>query len=245
MNKITWIDFWQNAECELYGFEDAIFNSHFYGLEPVKTTKQGFFDHIEDIKTRLKVEPGDSLFEVGCGCGIILYPFYQNGHTVGGIDLSKTYLDISTKLMPEGNFIHGEAIEVDDSACYDFVLSCACAIYFPNFDYFEKVVEKSLIKARKGVYFAQLNNEHEKEAYNRVNAEAEAESEWHEFMVSSDNPDILACNEFYENADRLFFSEEKIYELGKRLGVSVEISPQSIPNRAREYRFDVLFSHIK
>lgn len=242
MNKVTWIDFWQNAECDLHVFEDVMINSHFYGLEPVKVTKQGFLDHIEDIKNRLKIEPGDSLFEVGCGCGIILYPFYQNGHTVGGIDLSKSYLDISKKLMPGGKFIHGEAIEIDNLKVYDYVLSCACAIYFPTLEYFEKVVENSLKKAKKGVYFAQLNNEHEKEAYYRVNAEAEAESEWHEFMVSDDS-NILACNEFYENADRLFFSKEKILEIGRRLNVSVEISPQSIPNRAREYRFDVLFRH--
>lgn len=35
-------------------------------------------------KAMMRICEGDSVFEVGCGCGANLYLFYKDGYTIGG-----------------------------------------------------------------------------------------------------------------------------------------------------------------
>ena len=102
------------------------------------------------IKKCLNIQDDDSLFEVGCGCGAMLYPFYNAGHTVGGIDYSSKLIQYAISILPKAELICGDAFEINDIK-YDFVISNSVFHYFSDYDYSSIVIKKMYEKANKGI----------------------------------------------------------------------------------------------
>jgi hypothetical protein len=46
---------------------------------------------------RLGIRSGDTVYELGCGAGAFLYPLWQRGVKVGGLDYSSSLLDAARR----------------------------------------------------------------------------------------------------------------------------------------------------
>jgi len=113
-------------------------------------TIEAWENYISFVKNKLSIQNNDSLFEVGCGCGAILYPFYSVGHTVGGIDYSNDLIKQAKIIMPNAKLIIGDASEIDNTQ-YDFVISNSIFFYFSDYEYSSLVINKMYEKARRGI----------------------------------------------------------------------------------------------
>jgi len=158
----NWKNIWKNRHVsdllnnELLGSEDQFLtelikaNGFDGGSGKSSITIEAWKNYIIYIKNELNIQENDSLYEVGCGCGAILYPFYHVGHNVGGIDYSENLVQKAKNIMPNAEIILGDASELNDEK-YDFVISNSIFFYFPNFDYASIIINKMYEKANKGI----------------------------------------------------------------------------------------------
>ena len=108
----------------------------------------------KDTKDGLKIQSGQSVFEVGCGCGANLYMFLHDGVQIGGLDYSQKLVSIMKHVISETDLLEcycDEAINLPTDIEYDSVLSNGVFHYFPDVKYAENVLEKMLKKARQSI----------------------------------------------------------------------------------------------
>ena len=70
----------------------------------------------------LDIGPGTRVFEVDCGNGEFLFPFYSNGYIVGGSDGDRTAIEHALAEMPEGVFTVATAAALDPATPWDAVV---------------------------------------------------------------------------------------------------------------------------
>ena len=99
----------------------------------------------------LDIGPGRSVFEVGCGSGAFLYPLYENGYVVGGLDQSQALVHYAAQVMPAGRWTQGDASSLDPGEPWDVVLACGVFMYFPDLDYACGVLARMAAKATHGI----------------------------------------------------------------------------------------------
>ncbi|MBI2552381.1 class I SAM-dependent methyltransferase [Candidatus Uhrbacteria bacterium] len=164
------------------------------------------------IAENLGIKAGDSLYEVGCGSGAFLYPFWQSGHRVGGLDYSPVLIEEACKTMGS-DFICREAVALEEEPLYDVVFSNSVFQYFSTLAYAEAVIARMIKKAKKSIAVLDVPNKA---------LEMEAENV---------RRGKLSPNEYdqkYKDLPRLYYSKEWFEELGAHYGAEVEISRQEI-----------------
>jgi hypothetical protein len=119
---------------------------------------KSWINYIDDLKSNYSILNTDSIFEVGCGAGAFLYPFYLSSQSVGGVDYSKTLINSCNKLMPDGKFAWNEAKNLDVEEKYDFIVSFSVFFYFPSYEYAELTLKKMYDKSRKGIMILDVPN---------------------------------------------------------------------------------------
>lgn len=110
-----------------------------------------WIDFVDRTCERFALEPGDSLFDVGCGAGAFLHPARARGIRVGGIDYSATRIELAHRAMPDAGVTVGEAVELPTTPPADVVLSFGVFLYFPSLDYAHDVIERMCRKAGRAV----------------------------------------------------------------------------------------------
>ena len=166
----------------------------------------------------------DSVYEVGCGSGAFLYPLYKKGHDVGGIDLSKSLIDVATENLPEGQWEQGEATDITNFTRYDHVISFGCFLYFPSLYYAEKVMLKMLEKSKGSVSIYELPDYEYK---------TECEDMRRETTPNYDRD--------YGKLKHLYYKKEFFIKFAKRNNLHLTIFDQCIPSYENsKYRFCVI-----
>ncbi len=94
------------------------YDTQFSGVQ-----ESAWMAYVQHIADQLNIIPKDSLLEVGCGAGTFLYPFYQQGNPVTGIDYSANLVKIALAAMPQAIISVGEAIDLPRESHFDVVLS--------------------------------------------------------------------------------------------------------------------------
>ena len=124
--------------------------------------------YIATFTRRAGIRAGDSISEVGCGCGAFLYPFHEKGHPVGGIDYSDALIGLARSVMPgrAASFEVREASAYADHPRDDVVVANHVIHYFPSIAYTKDVVTRMLRRADRvaavsGVPTAELRAESE------------------------------------------------------------------------------------
>lgn len=107
---------------------------------------------------------GSRVFEVGCGAGAFLYPLYQAGCVVGGLDQSAALIGYAGAAMPEGQWIEGDASALDPAEAWDVVLACGVFMYFPDPGYARGVIARMAAKAARAVAILDVPDVARKEA---------------------------------------------------------------------------------
>jgi len=114
-------------------------------------TEAGWRSYVDGIARRLDVAPGQSIFDVGCGAGAFLYPFYEGGHPVAGLDYAASLLRAARIAMPGVQFTQGEAAALDPASRYDVVVASGVFLYFPDYAYAAETLRHMVAKASKAV----------------------------------------------------------------------------------------------
>lgn len=94
---------------------------------------------------------GSRVFEVGCGAGGFLYPLYEAGCVVGGLDQSEALIGYASAAMPEGQWTQGDASVLEPSEAWDVVLACGVFMYFPDPGYARGVIARMAAKATRAI----------------------------------------------------------------------------------------------
>ena len=76
----------------------------------------------EHVAETLDVGPGTRVFEVDCGSGEFLYPFFVNGYMVGGSDADPGAIEMALAAMPQGIFQTATAAMLDPATPWDVVI---------------------------------------------------------------------------------------------------------------------------
>ena len=81
-----------------------------------------FLQLAEHVAETLDIGPGTRVFEVDCGDGGFLVPFYENGYVVGGTDGDPAMIERAIAAMPDGLFTVGMAPALDPAVPWDVVV---------------------------------------------------------------------------------------------------------------------------
>ena len=76
----------------------------------------------EHVAETLDIGPGTRIFEVDCGNGAFLFPFYSNGYIVGGTDGDPAAIEQALEAMPDGLFTVGMGAALDPAMPWDVVI---------------------------------------------------------------------------------------------------------------------------
>lgn len=182
--------------------------------------------YVDAVGARAAIRPGASIFEVGCGSGAFLYPFYQKRHRVAGLDYSAALIDQARAVMTDMDFRVGEAAALRTEPRYDHVTANSVFHYFPDSAYAAGVAAAMIEKAIRSVIVLEvpdLSRREESEAARR---------------------DCLPEGEYenkYRGLDHLYFDRGWFRDLGARHGCSVEIFDQDRPDYANgRFRFNCI-----
>lgn len=94
----------------------------------------------------------NSVFEAGCGSGPFLLMFSTEGISVGGMDYSKTHVEVAKKVLKNTIELYcDEAINMATEIKYDCVYSNSMFEYFKDIDYAIKVLDKMCSKSNYSI----------------------------------------------------------------------------------------------
>ena len=104
----------------------------------------------EHVAETLDIGPGTRVFEVDCGDGDFLLPFYSNGYIVGGTDGDPAAIEHALEAMPEGLFSVGMASALDPALPWDVVV-CRSLSGAPDLDYMRGLLARMFAKATHAI----------------------------------------------------------------------------------------------
>ncbi|MCP2727691.1 class I SAM-dependent methyltransferase [Symplocastrum sp. BBK-W-15] len=201
------------------------FDTAYGGIE-----ESAWIDYIQRLAIKLGISPDDSVFEVGCGAGALLYPFYQQGNPVAGIDYSAKLVKIAKDTMPKAAISLGEAIDISLENQFDIVVSNSVFLYFPNYDYAATVLHNMVKIAKKSIGVFEIPDLSKKSGALLMRKGMMGEAEY---------------EEKYRGLDHLYFSKDWFREVLANLSVEVTIEDQDIRGYGNsQYRFNVLIHQI-
>lgn len=119
-------------------------------------TPSAWLDFASETMRALRLKPGDTVFEVGCGAGAFLHSFYQAGLGVSGVDYASPLVTIAKRAMPGGDFRVQEADAFDPRPSADAVMAFSVFIYFDGLEYAGRVIERMCQKADRAVAILDL-----------------------------------------------------------------------------------------
>jgi SAM-dependent methyltransferase len=183
--------------------------------------------YVMDWALRLGISSSHTVYEVGCGAGAFLYPLYQKGAGVGGLDSSQSLLAIARSVMPRGIFDEGDAATIPPLPLADFVLANSVFQYFPSQDYACRVLHQMTSKATIAIAVLDLPDQdlRDQDIAMRVKALA--------------GTDTYASK--YSGLEHRYYSREWISQVLSGLGLQgVSTLSQSLPGYANApFRFNV------
>lgn len=110
------------------------------------------------VLDRLAIRPTDTVYEVGCGAGSMLYSLRPACAGVGGSDFAESLVAVAREVLGDGDLTVADAREVPAEPAYDVVLSNGVFIYFPDEEYARAVLHRMIAKARRAVAVLDVND---------------------------------------------------------------------------------------
>ena len=110
--------------------------------------------YVETISKIVNIKKGDSIFELGCGAGSFLYPFYEKGLKVAGLDFSNVLIKKANEIFSNGNFTIGEANSLNPKDKYDIIFSNHVIHYFESKEYASQTINLLFKKSRREIYIS-------------------------------------------------------------------------------------------
>jgi 2-polyprenyl-3-methyl-5-hydroxy-6-metoxy-1,4-benzoquinol methylase len=167
-----------------------------------------------------------SIYDIGCGSGAFVYPLYMQNHKVGGVDYSNVLVSLANTVMKNVDFVFDEAINVNVTEKYDFVISHSVFHYFNDLNYAKKILGKMLQKANKKIAIFDINDKSKESLYN-------------ETRIINMNKKIY--KDKYKGLDHLFYDKDWFIAIAKELNCKINIFDQTFVDYANsKLRFNVI-----
>ena len=231
--KRNWQQVWENRDTDTQNptLSELIrmdgFDSGFGTFQ-----RNDWLAYIYQFRKHLHIESSEiSLYEVGCGAGAFLYPFFQSGHIVGGADYSKTLLTVAQTVMPGMQFdlSSADAFPLEDK--YDIVLSNSVFHYFPDHLYALETIDRMIKKAKRYVAILDINDLDKKALADRIRRGTMTQAEY---------------ARKYEGLSQLYYEKSWFCDIASAYDMEVSIYDQEIENYPNgRYRFNVILKHRK
>jgi len=186
--------------------------------------------YVEQLCTALKLKPDMTVFEVGCGGGAFLFPLYQKGYTVGGIDMASNLIHLAKLAMPGCRFEVANAMDFKVTERAHVVLANSVFQYFDSLKVAEVVLLKMFEMADSMV--AVLNV-------------PDVMTDVEEMEASRKALPVGVYDELYNGLKHLYFERNWFVMMGKRAGWKVRVFGQQIPNYGKNgFRYNVVFKKV-
>ena len=187
---------------------------------------EGWKKYTQEYFEKLDINSGDTIFDVGCGSGAFLYSLYLQSHRVGGVDYSKTLVDLAKTIMPSSHYICDEALNIDDDSTYDFVVSHSVFHYFKDLDYAKAVINKMIQKSNKKIGIFDINDKDKKDEYHKIRMGDMGEQEY---------------KEKYKGLEHLFYEKNWFIEIAKEFNLKISVFDQTFEDYSNSnLRFNVI-----
>jgi len=237
-SEMNWKKYWRNCSVDSEKGLHALMKFAGWGDEGTRlyVTEEQWYEFNEQLKQKLNIQSDDSIFEVGCGSGALLFPFYQSGHDIGGLDICSNFIAVAKEHMPDGDFIVQDAENLQIEPEYDYVLSMSTLFYLPDLTSVENVIKRMLKKARKGIAVLDLNDLEKMSEY--IAAIGKNRKGTYFYMRNRSKEE----EEFCDKAIRLCFERYWFYGIGEKLNCKVRVEDQVLPTFLGQFRFNVLMT---
>jgi SAM-dependent methyltransferase len=180
--------------------------------------------YVERIAGLLGMRAGESVYEVGCGAGAFLLPLHEAGLKVAGVDYSAALIEAARGAIPDGDFVHGEALDLKKR--YDYVVANSVFHYFPDTAYAARVLAAMLAAARLGVAVLEVPDLATREKAEAARRGALGDDEY---------------RKKYAGLEHRYYAREYFLDAGRRAGFEAEILDQAIDGYAQNaFRFNCL-----
>jgi trans-aconitate methyltransferase len=182
------------------------------------------------IADKLKLENGNSIYEVGCGAGAFIMSLTEEYElTYGGIDYAEGLIKAAKRAMPEGNWEHGEAKDLSLTPKYDFVISHGVFHYFDE-SYASGVIDKMIDKAKKSIAILEVPDLETKEELESIRRDKLSKEEY---------------EKKYKGLEHTYYSKDWFKNKANQLNLNCNIIEGCVPNYAQnDYRFGVIIKRI-
>lgn len=186
--------------------------------------------YTDKLISRLDIGLEDAVFEVGCGSGAFLYPFFKRGNSVGGLDFSEVLIELASTVMREGKFVVAEAAHMDINKKYDLVLSHGVFHYFPNHEYAELVLGKMIEKSKNKIAILDVNDKEKEQEYHLIRSQGLNDEEY---------------NEKYKDLEHLFYEKEWFVNFANKNGLKIDVFDQDFKEYGNsKLRFNVIMERL-
>lgn len=115
-------------------------------------------EFVEHVAETLDIGPGTSVFDVGCGSGAFLFPLWENGYVVGGIDPSEALVELALGAMPGQRIAPGSPWDLDPAEAWDVVVASG-GLRATGPDRGRAMLARMVAKARHAVALLDLPDE--------------------------------------------------------------------------------------
>jgi 2-polyprenyl-3-methyl-5-hydroxy-6-metoxy-1,4-benzoquinol methylase len=217
---MTWINIWKNK-----GIEKSELDAVGYrGTGLTKKSVKQFTNHLIE---KMNLLPTESVYEVGCGVGLILKPLQEYGMLVAGSDISSHMISRAKLNLNSDKVYVSEAIDISNDILYDYVISMSVFLYFDDELYATKVVKKMMDKSTKGkIAILDINDFDKKSEFLQLRKK------------TIPNYDTL-----YKDLDQLFFSKQFWINLALNNHWKIEIEDNIIKGyRNSPFRYNVFLT---
>jgi cyclopropane fatty-acyl-phospholipid synthase-like methyltransferase len=233
MSNNNWQQIWgqrktlKNSELKLRDLIDL--NGFDKGAGKVEASD--WLNYAKIIIEKLNIKEKNSILEVGCGSGALLYAIREHiDVTLGGIDFSDNLISVAKYMLPEAKFQVSEANNIVISDKYDFIISNAVFHYF-DLDYAGEVMLNMVKILNQGgaIFIMDVPN-----LTTKTNLELIRRQE-----LSNSEYDVM-----YKNLAHTYYDQKYFTKFAQDFGLSCEIMPSFIPNyKQADYRFSVLLKN--
>jgi 2-polyprenyl-3-methyl-5-hydroxy-6-metoxy-1,4-benzoquinol methylase len=221
-----WKEIWNNRERVHKIILEILMKADGFDSPTGEFSIDDWIEYTNTLYARLDIKENESIFEVGCGSGAFVYPLFQEGYRVGGIDYSEILIKLAKSVMDNENFINGDALDMDEKDKYDFVISHSVFFYFDSLSYAKKVIEKMIKKADKAVAIFDINDIEKEKDYHKTRIQTMSKEEY---------------EKKYQGLNHLFYSKEFFISIATEHNLEIEIWDQEFEKyNNSKFRFNVI-----
>lgn len=183
------------------------------------------------IAAHIDLASSDSVYEVGCGSGALLYALLEIKQVgIGGIDYSHALISAASNAIPAGHFTVGEALETKPELAVDWVIAHS-VFHYLDLVCAEQVLAIMTQKAAKGVAVLEVPDK-----------ATRAESE----MMRRGKLTPGEYDKKYAGLEHTYFDRDWFSEQAAKHGAKCEIAQSFIPNSSQSrFRFNAFIQKTK